>query len=131
MVVLFAMTSTAIFIPLAKDNNKAESIVSNTSAGDENDYGSCNPAMDFKKGRGNRKATEGTFLPTDPKVAQGQQDALNPNIITNRICDQLTNVCGASEAAKKRCLDAKAKVSAANSKDESMADLFNKALGVK
>jgi hypothetical protein len=48
------------------------------------------PTMDFQFGRTGRKATEGTFLPTDALVAKGQQDALNPNIITNRICDQLT-----------------------------------------
>ncbi|POS83864.1 hypothetical protein EPUL_005201 [Erysiphe pulchra] len=123
------MTSTAIVVPLAKDNNKTNSTVSSTKSGDENDFGSCTPTMDFQLGRGNRKATEGTFLPTDPKVAQGQQDALNPNIITNRICDQLTNVCGATESAKKRCLEAKAKVADAKSKDKSMAELFNSALG--
>lgn len=129
VVVFFAMTSSAITIPVARDNNKTDNKVTSTKAGDENDFGSCTPTMDFQLGRGNRKATEGTFLPTDAKVAQGQQDALNPNIITNRICDQLTNVCGASDAAKQRCQDAKAKVLATGSKDKSMADLFNSALG--
>lgn len=47
------------------------------------DFGSCTPTMDFQLGRPGRKATEGTFLPTDPAIAKGQQDALNPNIITN------------------------------------------------
>lgn len=47
------------------------------------DFGSCTPTMDFQLGRPGRKATEGTFLPTDPAVAKGQEDALNPNIITN------------------------------------------------
>lgn len=128
MVVFFALAS-AIVIPVARNSNKTDNTVTSVAADDSKNYGSCTPTMDFQLGRGNRKATEGTFLPTDPKVAQGQQDALNPNIITNRICDQLTNVCGASDAAKKRCLDAKAQVSAADSKDKSMADLFNKALG--
>lgn len=76
------------------------------------DFGTCNPAMDFQLGRAGRKATEGTFLPTDPVVAKGQQDALNPNIITNRICDQLGNVCAANQAAKDLCLSAKATVAA-------------------
>ncbi len=49
------------------------------------DFGSCTPTMDFQLGRPGRKANEGTFLPTDPLVAKGQQDALNPNIITNRV----------------------------------------------
>ncbi|KAK1992871.1 hypothetical protein LX36DRAFT_662020 [Colletotrichum falcatum] len=93
------------------------------------DFGKCTPTMDFQLGRPGRKATEGTFLPTDPLVAKGQQDALNPNIITNRICDQLTNVCGANQAAKTQCQQAKAKVSAAGVKDASAATIFNSALG--
>lgn len=36
--------------------------------------------MDFQLGRANRKATEGTFLPSDPAIAANQSDALNPNI---------------------------------------------------
>lgn len=76
------------------------------------DFGTCTPTMDFQLGRTGRKATEGTFLPTDPVVAKGQQDALNPTIITTRICDQLTNVCGADQAAKDLCLSAKATVAA-------------------
>ncbi|OIW25662.1 hypothetical protein CONLIGDRAFT_708347 [Coniochaeta ligniaria NRRL 30616] len=94
------------------------------------DFGQCSPAMDFKLGRPGRKADEGTFLPTDPLVAKGQQDALNPNIITNRICDQLTNVCDANAAAVALCATAQAAVSAAGTKDATTADLFNKALGL-
>lgn len=86
--------------------------------------------MDFQFGRPGRKATEGTFLPTDPVVAKGQQDALNPNIITNRICDQLTNVCGATAAGKSACLAAKAQIAALGTKDASTAAAWNAALGV-
>jgi hypothetical protein len=68
-------------------------------------------------------------LPTDAVVAKGQQDALNPNIITNRICDQLTNVCGANDAAKSLCLSAKATVAGLGTKDATTAAAFNKALG--
>jgi hypothetical protein len=85
--------------------------------------------MDFQLGRPGRKATEGTFLPTDPVVAKGQQDALNPNIITNRICDQLTNVCGADQAAKDLCTAAKATVAGLGTKDATTATAFNSALG--
>jgi len=35
--------------------------------------------MSFEGGRGNRPATEFTFLPIDPLCAQGQQEALNPS----------------------------------------------------
>lgn len=114
---------------------------SNSTAGDANtntgsttslagaDFGKCTPTMDFVFGRAGRKDTEGTFLPTDALVAQGQQDALNPNIITNRICDQLTNVCEANQAAKDACLSAKAMVAGLTTKDQTTADAFNQALG--
>lgn len=93
------------------------------------DFGLCTPTMDFQFGRAGRKATEGTFLPTDALVAKGQQDALNPNIITNRICDQLTNVCNANQAAKDACASAKTLVSGLGTKDQTTADAFNQALG--
>ncbi|KAJ4424354.1 hypothetical protein N0V82_000872 [Gnomoniopsis sp. IMI 355080] len=93
------------------------------------DFGLCTPTMDFQLGRPGRKATEGTFLPTDALVAKGQQDALNPNIITNRICDQLTNVCNANQAAKDACASAKTLVSGLGTKDQTTADAFNQALG--
>lgn len=93
------------------------------------DFGKCTPTMDLQLGRTGRKATEATFLPTDPLVAKGQQDALNPNIITNRICDQLTNVCEANQAAKDACASAKSLVSGLGTKDQTTADAFNQALG--
>lgn len=93
------------------------------------DFGKCTPTMDFQFGRAGRKATEGTFLPTDPLVAKGQQDALNPNIITNRICDQLTNVCEANQAAKDACQSAKAQIQSLGTKDATTATAFNQALG--
>ncbi len=88
--------------------------------------------MDFKLGRPGRKATEGTFLPTDPTIAAGQQDALNPNIITNAICNQLINVCGVAkgDAGETTCLAAKATVAALGAKNASTADAWNSALGL-
>lgn len=93
------------------------------------DFGLCRPTMDFELGRPGRKATEGTFLPVDPLVAKGQEDALNPNIITKRICDQLTNVCEANAAAKALCQTALTTVEGLTAKDETTADAFNQALG--
>ena len=92
-------------------------------------FGKCTPTMDFVGGRNGRKATEFTFLPTDDLVAKGQEEALNPNIITNRICDQLTNVCEANQAAKDLCLEAKAKILADGKRDESVVDTWNGLLG--
>jgi len=93
------------------------------------DFGACDPSIDFQLGREGRKADEGTFLPVDDLVAQGQQDALNPNIITNRVCDQLVNVCGANQAALDACADAQALVAGLGTKDATTAAAFNEALG--
>ncbi|CAN8104056.1 unnamed protein product [Discula destructiva] len=98
------------------------------------DFGSCTPTMDFQLGRAefNRAADEGTFFPTDAALVanSGQLDALNPNIITNFICDQLTNVCGANDAAKTACASAQQAVEGLGARDASTADAFNSALGL-
>ena len=81
------------------------------------DFGLCVPTMKFEAGLDGRKATEFTFQAIDPLVNKGQEEALNPNIITNRICDQLTNVCEANQAAKDACDDAKSQIQALGTKD--------------
>ncbi|KAB2578347.1 uncharacterized protein LTHEOB_5822 [Lasiodiplodia theobromae] len=93
------------------------------------DFGKCTPTMKFVGGLNGRPADEFTFQAIDPLVAKGQQEALNPNIITNRICDQLTNVCDAADDAKAACLDAKAQIEALGTRDQSTADAWNEALG--
>jgi hypothetical protein len=67
------------------------------------DFGLCVPTMKFEPGLDDRPFTESTFQAVDPLANKGQEEALNPNIITNRICDQLTNVCEANAAAKAAC----------------------------
>jgi len=93
------------------------------------DFGKCSPAIVFLPGLNGRKATEFTFQAADPLVRTGQQEALNPNIITNRVCDQLTNVCDANQAAKDACLAAKAQVEALGTRNLETANTFNAALG--
>ncbi|KAF7559669.1 hypothetical protein G7046_g4468 [Stylonectria norvegica] len=93
------------------------------------DFGLCQPTMARLGGLNGRPASEFTFIPQDPLVAKGQQEALNPNIITNRICDQLTNVCEANDAAKSTCLAAKAEIEALGTRDQSTADKWNELLG--
>ncbi|RDW82589.1 hypothetical protein BP6252_03701 [Coleophoma cylindrospora] len=91
------------------------------------DFGCCVPTMKFEAALNGRKATESTFQAIDPLVNKGQQEALNPAIIMNRIVDQLTNVCQANAAAKAA---AKAAMAAStNAKDVSTADAWNTALG--
>ncbi|OAP65677.1 hypothetical protein AYL99_01649 [Fonsecaea erecta] len=93
------------------------------------DFGLCVPTMKFEGGLNGRPATEFTFLPIDPLCVQGQQEALNPNIITNRICDQLTNVCQANDAAKTLCRSVQAQIQALGTRDKSTADTWNTNLG--
>lgn len=93
------------------------------------DFGLCVPTIKFEAGLDGRKDTEFTFQAIDPLVNKGQEEALNPNIITNRICDQLTNVCNANDAAKTACTAAKAQISALATKDVTTANAWNTALG--
>ncbi|KIW76304.1 hypothetical protein Z517_11050 [Fonsecaea pedrosoi CBS 271.37] len=109
--------------PATTDNATDTSTVSGA------DFGLCVPTMKFEGGLGGRPATEFTFLPIDPLCAQGQQEALNPNIITNRICDQLTNVCQANDAAKTLCRSVQAQIQALGTRDKSTADTWNTNLG--
>lgn len=124
-----SLTSGALIrLPRASNSTAAASSVAGA------DFGTCTPTMDFQLGRAefNRKATEGTFFPTDVTnvvAGGGQSDALNPNIITTFICNQLTNVCGANDAAKTACTAAKDTVQSLGTKDQTTADAFNQALG--
>lgn len=93
------------------------------------DFGLCVPTIKFELALNGRKATEATFQAIDPLVNKGQEEALNPNIITNRIKDQLTNVCGANQAAKDAAVAALAKIAALGTRDVSTANAWNTALG--
>jgi hypothetical protein len=105
----------------------APGLIKSTIAG--LDFGLCTPTIKFEAGLDGRSDTEFTFQAQDPLVNKGQEEALNPNIITNRICDQLTNVCNANDAAKTACTAAKAQISALGTKDATTADAWNTALG--
>ncbi|KAI1451710.1 hypothetical protein F4805DRAFT_450476 [Annulohypoxylon moriforme] len=132
LIALLAATASAASIKGRQNNNNNNNNNDAAAADDANaaaDFGQCTPTMSFELGREGRKADEGTFLPEDPLVAEGQQDALNPSIIMNRICDQLTNVCDANDAAVAACEAAQASTEALGTKDATTADAFNAALG--
>ncbi|KAI1445361.1 hypothetical protein F5Y02DRAFT_130567 [Annulohypoxylon stygium] len=139
LIAFLAATSASAAAISGRQNNKNNNQNNNNNnnnaaaaADDANaaaDFGQCTPTMSFELGRPGRKADEGTFLPEDPLVAEGQQDALNPSIIMNRICDQLTNVCDANDAAVAACEAAQASTEALGTKDATTADAFNAALG--
>ncbi|KAI1748382.1 hypothetical protein F4782DRAFT_360917 [Xylaria castorea] len=92
------------------------------------DFGTCTPTVKFEESLNGRKAGESTFQAQDPVVNKGQQEALNPNIIFNRICDQLVNVCGAADDAVTACRAAQSSLGG-GAKDASTADAWNTALG--
>ncbi|PVI04735.1 hypothetical protein DM02DRAFT_585764 [Periconia macrospinosa] len=98
------------------------------AAGGAADFGKCTPTIFRAGGLNGRPATEFTFQIQDPLARGGQGEALNPNIITNALCNQLTNVCDANQAAIDKCLDAKAQVQAAGTRDDSTVTLFNNAI---
>ncbi|ESZ97242.1 hypothetical protein SBOR_2365 [Sclerotinia borealis F-4128] len=122
-------TPSAAAIPSANANSDSSS--SSTSSDSTLSFGLCTPTLKFEGGLNGRPATEFTFQAIDPLISKGQQEALNPNIITRRICDQLTNVCNANAAAKTACTAAKAMVSALGTKNAGTADAWNTALGFK
>ncbi|KAI1765054.1 hypothetical protein GGR53DRAFT_491411 [Hypoxylon sp. FL1150] len=92
------------------------------------DFGTCTPTVKFEESLDGRKAGEFTFQAQDPVVNKGQEEALNPNIIFNRICDQLVNVCGAAADAVTACRSAQASLGS-GAKDASTANAWNTALG--
>lgn len=93
------------------------------------DFGLCVPTIKFEAGLDGRSDTEFTFQAIDPLVNKGQEEALNPNIITNRIHDQLTNVCGANAAAKAAAAAAQTKIAALGTKNADTANTWNSLLG--
>ncbi|CAI6332406.1 unnamed protein product [Periconia digitata] len=112
----------------AAGGNNAAAGGNNAAAGGAADFGDCTPTIFFEGGLNGRPADEFTFQIEDPLARGGQGEALNPNIITNALCNQLTNVCNANDAAITQCEDAKAQVEAAGTRDQTTADLFNSAI---
>ncbi|KKY18200.1 hypothetical protein UCRPC4_g05085 [Phaeomoniella chlamydospora] len=92
------------------------------------DFGLCNPGMIFESGLNGRAATEFTFQAADSKIRAIQGEALNFNIITNRICDELTNQCESNQAAKDACATAQTAVIDLG-RVRSTADTWNTMLG--
>ncbi|KAF2005734.1 hypothetical protein P154DRAFT_424182 [Amniculicola lignicola CBS 123094] len=93
------------------------------------DFGLCTPTIIFEAGLNGRDADEFTFQIADELARGGQGEALNPNIITNALCNQLTNVCEANDAAIALCLEAKAVVAGLTERNKATADAFNTAIG--
>ncbi|OSD06465.1 hypothetical protein PYCCODRAFT_1464397 [Trametes coccinea BRFM310] len=118
-------TSTAV---LAATSTSAAAATSTAAAGDIGDFGSCSiPQIEFGVGFDGRKET--SFQPVD-KTSYNHGSAQNIDIITQFICDTLTNSCGADATAKATCASAKAAADTVTAKTGGQADAFNAVFGI-
>jgi hypothetical protein len=105
----------------ATGNNAA----TNTGVGN---FGKCSvPQIEFGVGFDQRKET--SFQPVD-KTSFNHGSAQAIGIITQFICDTLTNSCGADATAKATCTKAQAAAAAQPPKTGADADAFNAAFGI-
>lgn len=92
-------------------------------------FGSCStPEISFGAGFDGRKET--SFEPTD-KNSFNHGSAQNIAIITQFICDTLTNSCKANQVAKSLCATATTAANGAAAKTGAQADAFNAVFGIK
>ncbi|EJD06901.1 uncharacterized protein FOMMEDRAFT_17361 [Fomitiporia mediterranea MF3/22] len=130
-----AASSTAAAVTPAATDSSSSSSSSSTSTGASSgaasgvgDFGSCSvPQIEFGTGFDNRKET--SFEPVD-KTSFNHGSAQNIDIITQFICDTLTNSCGADQTAKDTCKTAQAAADAQTAKTGAQADAFNAAFGI-
>ncbi|KAJ3752837.1 hypothetical protein EV360DRAFT_6384, partial [Lentinula raphanica] len=93
------------------------------------DFGSCTvPQIQFGVGFDNRKET--SFEPVD-QTSYPHGSAQNIDIITQFMCDQLVNACGADATAKATCASAQSAADTATAKTGSQADKFNAVFGIQ
>jgi hypothetical protein len=96
-------------------------------AGAIGNFGKCSvPEIEFGVGFDNRKET--SFRPVD-LVSYPHGSAQNGAIITQFVCDQLVNSCGADATAQATCAKAEAEFLKGAAKTGEQADLFNAVFG--
>ncbi|KAH9964377.1 hypothetical protein BGW80DRAFT_1179401, partial [Lactifluus volemus] len=92
-------------------------------------FGKCTtPQIKFAVGLDRRKET--AFAPIDP-ISYPHGSADNSGVITQFICLELTNTCGANQAAKDLCTKAETAANAATPLTGEQADAFNNVFGIK
>ncbi|KAF9003972.1 hypothetical protein BDQ17DRAFT_1241729 [Cyathus striatus] len=120
--------ATAAAETAATSASAAASATALPSSNKIGNFGSCSvPQIEFGVGFDNRKET--SFQPVN-KTSFNHGSAQNIDIITQAICDQLTNSCGADATAKATCATATAAASAAAKGTGAQADAFNAAFGI-
>lgn len=106
----------------------APAAASTASASQIGDFGSCSvPQIQFAVGFDGRKET--SFEPVD-QVSYNHGSADNIDIITQFMCNTLTNSCGANALAKQTCATATTAADGAAKGTGAQADAFNAAFGI-
>ncbi|TFY51623.1 hypothetical protein EVG20_g10917 [Dentipellis fragilis] len=99
------------------------------ASGNIGDFGFCSvPQIEFATGFDNRKET--SFQPVD-KTSYNHGSAQNIDIITQFMCDTLTNSCKADQTAKDTCATAKTAADGQTKGTGAQADAFNAVFGIK
>lgn len=102
---------------------------SSTDSASIGNFGSCTvPQIQFGVGFDNRKET--AFEPVD-QTSYNHGSADNIAVITQFMCNTLTNICNADATAKATCATATSAAAAALSGTGQQADAFNAVFGIK
>ncbi|KAF8905103.1 hypothetical protein CPB84DRAFT_1835568 [Gymnopilus junonius] len=121
-----APATTSVTSEAAAATATAASVAADSSVGN---FGKCSvPQIKFGVGFDNRKET--SFEPAD-QTSFNHGSADNIDIITQFICDTLTNSCGADATAKATCAKAEAAADTATKGTGAQADAFNAVFGIK
>ncbi|KAJ3894713.1 hypothetical protein GG344DRAFT_40404, partial [Lentinula edodes] len=123
-----ATTSVAVASATAAESSSAAVATSTASAADIGNFGSCTvPQIKFGVGFDNRRET--AFEPVD-QTSYNHGSADNIAVITDFICNTLTNTCGADATAKATCATAQAAAAAGLAQTGDQADKFNAVFGI-
>ncbi|EPQ51272.1 hypothetical protein GLOTRDRAFT_81429 [Gloeophyllum trabeum ATCC 11539] len=125
-----AATSSAADATATATSSSSAAAASSTSGSSSGigNFGSCSvPQIEFGAGFDNRKET--SFQPTD-KASYAHDSAQNGDIITQFMCDNLVNKCGADDTAKATCAKAKTAFDSKTAKTGAQADAFNAVFGI-
>ncbi|EIN12770.1 hypothetical protein PUNSTDRAFT_37915, partial [Punctularia strigosozonata HHB-11173 SS5] len=123
-----AAASSAVSSAAATTAAAADDATSTAASSAIGNFGSCSvPQIEFGVGFDNRKET--SFEPVD-KTSFNHGSAQNIDIITQFICDTLTNSCKADQTAKDTCAKAKAAADTVTAKTGGQADAFNAVFGI-
>lgn len=122
-------TNFSAITPLDDQGRPVNSSFSNSSSSGTADFAKCSkPEIKFAVGLDGRKET--AFAPVDPR-SYNHGSADNIDVITQFMCDALTNTCGANQAAVSQCKGAQAAAKAATPPQTGVqADTFNRVFGL-